>query len=489
MQSTLIGLGLALVSAAGLAILPPAPATGASQEKGKAPAAKAAGGKKTAKKAAPAEPEIVLTEDMTDPALWAKKYPLQYESYRKTVDMTRTRYGGSEAMPHAPTERDPRTQVAQSKIEEDPRLKTMWMGYAFAKDFREERGHAYMLDDQTYTERQVVVKQPGTCMNCHASVVAPFRKLGDGDLTKGFEKMNQMPYAEARKHVEHPVACLDCHEPATMKLRVTRPGFMEGMKALKASQGVADYDVNKHATKEEMRTFVCGQCHVEYHFKGPEKRLVYPWAKGLKVENIVAYYDEAGFKDWTHAMTGAPALKAQHPEFELYSQGIHARSGVACVDCHMPSASKEGKKFTDHWVRSPVLNLANACSSCHQWDEKEMKGRVEEIQDRHFKTRNVAMDALMDLIFELKTAKDAGRSDADLAAARNFQRKAQFYLDFVEAENSTGFHAPGEAQRVMAESIDFARKGQIALRNLPPMPPPPLPAPAPTPAPPAKSGK
>jgi nitrite reductase (cytochrome c-552) len=481
MQTTLIGLGLALVSAAGLTILPPT--AGAPQEKGKAPAAKAAPAKKAAKKAAPAEPEIIITEDMADPALWAKKYPLQYESYKKTVDMTRTRYGGSEAMPHTPTERDPRTQVATSKIEEDPRLKTMWTGYAFAKDFREERGHAYMLDDQTYTERQVVVKQPGTCMNCHASVVAPFRKLGDGDLTKGFEKLNQMPYSEARKHVEHPVACIDCHEASTMKLRVTRPGFMEGMKALKASQGVADYDVNKHATKEEMRTFVCGQCHVEYYFKGPEKRLVYPWAKGLKVEDMVAYYDEVGFKDWTHAQTGAPALKAQHPEFELYSQGIHARSGVSCVDCHMPGATKEGKKYTDHWVRSPVLNLANACSSCHQWDEKEMKGRVEEIQDRHFKTRNVAMDALMDLIGELKTAKEAGRSDADLAAARNFQRKAQFYLDFVEAENSTGFHAPGEAQRVMAESIDFSRKGQIALRNLPPMAPPPPPPPPPAPAP------
>ena len=55
-----------------------------------------------------------------------------------------------------------------------------------------------------------------------------------------------------------------------------------------------------------MRTFVCGQCHVEYYFKGPEKRLTYPWDKGLKVDDILAYYDEVKFKDWTHAESGAP---------------------------------------------------------------------------------------------------------------------------------------------------------------------------------------
>ena len=59
-------------------------------------------------------------------------------------------------MPRTPTQADPRSVVAQSRLEEDPRLKTMWAGYAFAKDFREERGHAYMLDDQTFTERQQV---------------------------------------------------------------------------------------------------------------------------------------------------------------------------------------------------------------------------------------------------------------------------------------------------------------------------------------------
>ncbi len=418
---------------------------------------------------------VELTDDTDDPAVWGKNFPLQYDGYLRTTDQTRTRFGGSDAMPRTPTQADPRSIVAQSRLEEDPRLKTMWAGYAFAVDFREERGHAWMLDDQTFTERQNVVKQPGTCLNCHASVYTTYKRLGNGDLTKGFEALNQMPYFEARKQVTHPVACIDCHDPATMQLRVTRPAFMEGMKALRASQGIPDYDVNKSATRQEMRSFVCGQCHDEYYFKGPEKRLTYPWQNGLKIENILAYYDEVQFKDWTHAISGAPVLKAQHPEFEMWNQGIHARSGVACADCHMPYQRVGAMKISDHHVQSPLLNINRACQTCHKWDEQELRFRAEAIQERTYNMRNLAMDALVELINDIKAAKDAGKPDAELAPAQDFQRKAQFYLDFVEAENSMGFHAPGEAMRILGESINFSRKGQLAIRGVVPAPAAPAP--------------
>jgi nitrite reductase (cytochrome c-552) len=408
---------------------------------------------------------VELTDDTEDPALWGKNFPLQYDAYKRTVDQVRTRFGGSDAVPRTPTQVDPRSVVAQSRLEEDPRLKTMWAGYAFSVDFREERGHAYMLDDQTFTERQQVVKQPGTCLNCHASMYTTFKRLGNGDLTKGFEQVNHIPYSEARQLVRHPVACIDCHDPATMQLRVTRPAFIEGMRALKAAQGVADYDVNQQATRQEMRAYVCGQCHDEYYFQGSEKRLVYPWAKGLKIDDIMAYYTEVKQVDWVHAETGAGVLKAQHPEFELWNQGIHARSGVACADCHMPYTRVGALKISDHHVRSPVLNLNHACQTCHPWPEAELKARVETIQERTFALRNLAMDALVDLITDIKASRTAGRTDTELAAARDFQRRAQFYLDFIEAENSTGFHAPQEAARILGQSIDYARKGQVALRG------------------------
>src|SRR5687768_5572654 len=334
---------------------------------------------------------VELNDEIVDPAVWGKNFPLQYDGYRRTVDQVRTRFGGSEAVPRTPSDVDPRSVVAQSRLEEDPRLKTMWAGYAFARDFREERGHAYMLEDQVYTERQRVAKQPGTCLHCHASVYVPYRKAGGGDLVAGFEKLNPMPYDEARRLVQHPVACIDCHDPATMALRVTRPAFMEGMRAQKARQGVADYDVNTMATRQEMRSYVCGQCHVEYHFKGPEKRLTYPWTKGVRADEILAYYEESGFSDWSHADTGAKALKAQHPEFELWSQGIHARSGVACADCHMPYMREGAQKISDHHVRSPLLNINRACQTCHKWPEEELRSRAAPIPQRTIDLRNRAM--------------------------------------------------------------------------------------------------
>lgn len=409
---------------------------------------------------------VEITDETEDPEIWGKNFPMQYDGYKRTVDQVRTRFGGSEAVPHTPTQVDPRSVTAQSRLEDDPRLKTMWAGYAFAKDFREERGHAYMLEDQTYTQRQQVVQQPGTCMHCHGSVYLPYKKLGGGDLIKGFEKMNQMTYSEARTLVNHPVTCIDCHDSSTMQLRVTRPGFMEGMRALKASQGVVNYDVNKDATRQEMRSYVCGQCHVEYYFKGTEKRLVYPWAKGLKIENILDYYEEVKHKDWVHAESGAEVLKAQHPEFELFNQGLHARSGVGCADCHMPYMREGSLKISDHHIRSPLLNINRACQTCHKWSEGELKIRVETIQERTFELRNLAMDALVQLIGEIKAARTAGRSDAELASARQFQRRAQFMLDFIEAENSMGFHAPQEAARILGKSIDASRQGQGALRGL-----------------------
>jgi len=408
---------------------------------------------------------VEINENTEDPAVWGKNFPAEYDGYKRTVDMVRTRYGGSEAEERTPTAADPRSIVARSRLEQDPRLKTMWAGYAFAVDFREERGHAYMLDDQTFTERQLVTSQPGACLHCHASIVVPYRKLGDGDLTRGFDRMNAMSYADARKLVTHPIACIDCHNPQTMELRVTRPGFMEGIRALKASQGIQNYDVNKDATRQEMRSYVCGQCHVEYYFKGKEKRLVYPWAKGIKIEEIQAYYDEIQQKDWIHADTGAPVLKAQHPEFEMWSQGIHARSGVACADCHMPYMREGALKISDHHVQSPLLNINRACQTCHKFSEDELRQRVEIIQDRTFKLRNQAMDALVDLIEDLKHAQSIGQNEVRLESARRYQRLAQFRLDFVEAENSNGFHAPQEAARILGESIDFSRKGQIVLRD------------------------
>jgi len=411
---------------------------------------------------------VELNDTITDPAVWGKNFPLQYDAYLRTVDQVRTRYGGSEAIPRTPTEADPRTVVAQSRLEEDPRLRELWAGYAFAQDFREERGHAYVLDDQIFTERQQATKQPGTCLHCHASMYVPYMRAGGGDLIRGFEALNPLPYDSARRvgRVQHPVSCIDCHDPETMQLRITRPGFIEGMRALRARDGVQDYDVNRMATRQEMRTFVCGQCHVEYYFRGAEKRLTYPWDRGLQADSILAYYEANGHRDWVHATSGAPVLKAQHPEFELYNQGIHARSGVACADCHMPYQRVGATKISDHHVRSPLLNINRACQTCHHFSEEELRERVHQIQDRTFQMRNIAMDAVLDLTRNIAQAQRGGTSPAALDSARQYQRRAQFLLDFIEAENSMGFHADQEAARILTLSLNHVRLGEAALRGV-----------------------
>lgn len=407
---------------------------------------------------------VEITDETEDPAVWGKNFPMQYDSYQRTVDMVRTRHGGSDAFPQTPTEADPRTIVAQQKLEADPRLVRMWAGYAFAVDFREERGHAYMLDDQTFTLRQQAVQQPGACLHCHASVYTTYKELGDGDIMAGFHEVNKLKYQEARKFVEHPVSCIDCHDPDTMALRITRPAFMEGIaKVKKQEEGIEDYKVNEQATRQEMRSFVCAQCHVEYYFAGAEKTLTFPWDKGLRADDILEYYEEIGFHDWIHAETGAKALKAQHPEFETWRQGIHGRNGVSCADCHMPYERVGAMKVSDHHVRSPLLNINAACQTCHKVPEEELLHRAETIQARHLEMRDTAMDALVDLIDQIVEARGAGMDDQALEQALQFQRKAQFLVDFMEAENSMGFHADQESARVLAKSIDLSRKGSLSI--------------------------
>jgi nitrite reductase (cytochrome c-552) len=445
---------------------------------------------------------VDLDETQSDPAEWGKNFPRQYDSYRRTVDMERTRFGGSEADPSAAPSGE--GSLTTSKIEADPRLKTMWAGYAFAIDFREERGHAYMLQDQRETERVKQRPQPGACLNCHASITVPFRRSGleggaPGALTDallspngmaqlmlGFQRVCAMPYADATKLAQFPVACIDCHDPQSMQLRVTRPGALNGLASLatcdqalphlpsierwrKGSRS-RPYDPNREASRQEMRALVCGQCHVEYYFKGDGKLLTFPWQDGLKVEQILGYYDEPAFRDglpfadWKHALTGAPVLKAQHPEFELWSQGIHARSGVACADCHMPYMREGAIKVSSHHVRSPLLDASASCQVCHPYASEEIEARVLAIQDRTQQLMNRALDALVALIEELQAAQAAGATERDLTEAWALQRAAQFRIDFVNAENSMGFHAPQEAARILGEAIDLARQGQLRVQ-------------------------
>jgi nitrite reductase (cytochrome c-552) len=215
-----------------------------------------------------------------------------------------------------------------------------------------------------------------------------------------------------------------------------------------------------------MRAYVCAQCHVEYYFLGEDKVLTFPWTQGLNIENIEAYYDAFGFKDWTHKESGAPMIKIQHPEFELWSTGIHAKSGVTCADCHMPYVREGAVKVSDHWVRSPLVNLNKSCQVCHMQTEEELRERVLTIQDRTAELLRRAEEAILDAIDAIAAAKAAGVNDADLEEARYLHRRACIRWDFVSSENSTGFHSPQEAARLLATAIDYARQAELSASQV-----------------------
>lgn len=475
---------------------------------------------------------VDVDEGTTDPAPWGKNWPRQYDSYQRTVDLTHTRYGGSEGA------------MAQSRLEKDPYLVRLFAGYAFSIDFRERRGHAYMLYDQEQTKRVTERPQPGACLHCHASATATWRRVGlesqgktlaDAQgfdwpaVLEGFRRMSAMSYVEAHAELlktpdgtphevtkrlganeeagdivktgtvttkdqlaghageAHPVACIDCHNPDTMALRVTRPGFLIGIRALASSEEPTPhlpsverwrkgdrkqpYDPNTDASRQEMRSFVCGQCHVEYYC-GPKETLFFPWNNGLKVEQIEALYDNHKFPngepfyDFAHAETGAKVIKAQHPEFEMWSQGVHARSGVACADCHMPYVREGAMKVSDHWVRSPLLMVNRSCQTCHSFSEEELLARVHTIQDRTKALMDRSGAALVAMLDAVKEAKAKGATEEQLAPIFALQRKGQWRLDFVNAENSMGFHADQEAARILAESIDYFRQGELLAVKL-----------------------
>lgn len=373
---------------------------------------------------APAEP---------DSAEWGLNFPNQFSTWQQTAtNATRTNYGGS---------------VNFDKLAVDPRLVRLFAGYGFSKGYTEDRGHGNSLIDVRETAR-VNATTPGTCYSCKASENPGLW----ADM--GMDTYDKMPFSELGKQIDNPIGCANCHEAGSMRLIVTNPALDEALKA----QG-KDW---RTFTRQEMRTVVCANCHVEYYFKGDGKLLTFPWSNGTGIEAIEKYYTDAAFTDWQHPDSGAPLIKMQHPEYELYSNGsTHYNAGVACADCHMPYTRDGAVKFSTHNVQSPLLNAETACGACHT-DVGYVTGRVAIIQKQVADTMSASQDALVAAIDAIQVA--AGSPSANAAAldeARALHRAAQLRWDFIAAENSMGFHNPEEALRILAAATDLARQAQL----------------------------
>ena len=303
------------------------------------------------------QPQVKIPDGEPRNEVWGKNFPRQYQSYARTSDTSFMSYQGGSKM--------------RDMLEEDPRLVILWAGYGFSKDYNQGRGHYYSIEDIYNSLRTGGPTGPGTgpmpstCWTCKSpDVPRLMNEIGIDEYYKG-------KWADKGPEVVNHIGCADCHDAKTMSLSISRPALAEAIESL-------NMDVNQ-ATHQEMRSLVCAQCHVEYYFntKIPGKEgipyLVFPWKNGPSVEEMEQYYDDIEFSDWTHAISKAPMLKAQHPDFEIFLTGIHAKRGVSCADCHMPYRTEGGQKYTDHHIQSPLNNVANSCQVCHR-EETERPG-------------------------------------------------------------------------------------------------------------------
>src|SRR6266498_4604602 len=328
------------------------------------------------------QPLVEIKAMEPDSSKWGVNFPNQWNSFQKTAtNNIDTTYGGSSQF---------------SWLTRDPRQVTLFAGYPFSKDYNDDRGHANALVDVRKTKRLNLSHDDetktthATCYSCKSSDnPSLWAEMGMTAYDKAF-------FDEMTPRINNSIGCSNCHEAGTMRLIVTNPALEEALKA----QG-KDW---RKFTRQEMRTVVCANCHVEYYFKGDGKYLTFPWAKGTNIDSILTYYEESGFKDWEYPDAKTPMLKAQHPEYEFFTAGsTHYNAGVSCADCHMPYVRDDAAKYSTHDVHSPLLNPEVACGQCHT-DTEYVIRRVNLIQDQVATTKQTKEDAIIDAINAIKAA-------------------------------------------------------------------------------------
>lgn len=386
-----------------------------------------------------------LTEDDLAPEEWAKHYPRQYDSYREAAEgpAVRTKYGGN----------DP-----YSKLDRFPELKTLYQGYGFAEEYNEDRGHPYAVQDIKIIN-PARLGAGAACFTCKSPQVPQLlKKYGEDFYTMGFE--------ELKPEINHSIACADCHDPATNNLRITRPALVNALDKM----GI---DIET-ASRQEMRTLVCAQCHVEYYFTREGNVVTFPWGdsiEGLKPEAVYEYYEsgeyeEEPFVDWVHPASGSPMLKAQHPDYEFFVNSTHHAAGVSCADCHMPYVMEGNVKITSHNWQSPLKTISTSCQVCHRHSEEYLKERVEHIQDNNYNLLNIAIERNVQVIQEIEQALNTeGVDEALIAEAQELHRQSQWLWDWMASENSMGFHNPAEGLNYIGKSIDLAHQAIAKARQ------------------------
>jgi len=375
---------------------------------------------------------------------WGENFPREYLSYLQTSKQDfKSKYNGN---------------GHKDLLADDPNLVILWAGYGFSKEYNAPKGHYYAIEDIRNIQRTGAPKgaddgpMPNTCWTCKSpDVPRVMNKVGVENFYKG-------KWASRGHQIVNAIGCGDCHDTETMDLKITRPALIEAFSRM-------GKDISK-ATHQEKRTLVCAQCHVEYYFKGKGKYLTFPWDKGQNVEDMEKYYDSYEFSDWTHQLSKTPMLKAQHPGYELFQHGIHAKRGVSCADCHMPYVTEGGVKHTSHHVQSPLNHINKSCQVCHRESEEELRRNVYSKQDKVYSLKMIAEEHLVKAHIEAKKAWEQGANKNEMKPILTLIRHAQWRWDFSVASHGASFHASLEVSRILGTAIQKALEARRLLSQV-----------------------
>ncbi|MDD2930801.1 MAG: ammonia-forming cytochrome c nitrite reductase [Fermentimonas sp.] len=376
--------------------------------------------------------------------VFATDFPRQYESWTQTADTTfQSEFNGSSIV---------------DVLEQRPEMVILWAGYAFSKDYGTPRGHMNAVEDIIHTLRTGAPMtdeegpQPATCWTCKSPDVP--RMMDSVGVAEFYNKT----WAHWGHEIVNPICCADCHNAETMDLQISRPALIEGYESMGLNI--------QESTHQDMRSLACAQCHVEYYFTPEGKYLIFPWHNGMTMEGAEQYYDSIQFADYTHALSKAPIIKAQHPDYEIFKTGIHAQRGVSCADCHMPYTSEGGIKYSSHHVRSPLASMNNTCQVCHRETEEDLRNSVYERQRSANQIRNLVEKELSTAHLEAQFAWEKGATEAQMKDALQLIRQSQWRWDYAVASHGGSFHSPVEFQRILSLSLDRAHKARFEISKV-----------------------
>lgn len=363
----------------------------------------------------------------------------EYKSWKNTADTSfSSLFNGNQAV---------------DVLEKHPARVIIWAGSPFAKSYNTPIGHMYAIDDMRKTLRTGVAdihdSQPASCWACKSIDVLPM--VG----AVGKDGFFQKKWYDWGARMVNPIGCADCHDQESMDLRITRPFLTEALQR----KGIKPENVSV----QEMRSLVCAQCHGEYYFKGDNKVVIFPWDNGYSVENIEAYYDRAGFSDFTHKLSKAPILKAQHPDFELAQMGIHAQRDVSCGECHMPYIGEEADGYNSHHIQSPLAMIEQTCRACHRQSEEVLLQNVYERQKKAEELSNQLEKELARTHIEAKFAWDKGATHTQMEDVLHLIRQAQWRWDFCAASHGASFHAPQEVERILGDGLYKTMQARLQI--------------------------